>query len=149
MITLWDGGQRVVPLTEVERFTRHGCGSCSDYLGESADIALGELGAVDGHATLIARTPSGLVAVETARQLGLLQTMPEVDEAALQAAKTQKDRRTRAQAFDQLSVLMLDGLGDLKQREQVRRQVADLYGTPLAAAANKRKEDCHAHCSGC
>ena len=149
VVTLWDGGQRVIPLTEVERFTRHGCGSCGDYLGESADIALGELGAAEGHATLIARTPNGLVAVETARQLGLLEIVPRVDGAALDAAKTQKDRRTRAQAFDQLSILMLEGLGDLKKREQVRRQVADLYGTPLAKTSKKEKEDCHARCSGC
>ena len=149
VVTLWDGGQRVIPLTEVERFTRRGCGSCSDYLGESADVAVGELGTAAGHATLLARTPGGLVAVETARQLGLLETVPQVDGAVLDAAKAQKDRRTRAQAFDQLRILMLDGLGDLKKREQVRRQVADLYGTPLATVDNKGKEDCHGHCDGC
>ena len=149
LVTLWDGGQRVIPLTEVERFTRHGCGCCNDYLGESADVAVGELGATAEHATLIARTPGGVVAVETARQLGLLETVPQVDGAALDAAKAQKDRRTRAQAFDQLSILMLDGLGDLKKREQVRKRVADLYGTPVAKTGKNEKEDCHAHCSGC
>lgn len=149
LVTLWDGQHRVIPLTEVERFTRKGCGSCSDYLGESADVALGELGAAAGHATLIARTSAGLVAVETARQLGLLDIVPQVDGAALDEAKAQKDRRERAQAFDRLSILMLDGLGDLRKRDQARRQVAELYGTPLATTGRKEKEGCHAHCDGC
>jgi len=149
VVTLWDGTERLVPLTEVEPFTRSGCGSCSDYLGESADVALGGLGAACGYATLVARTPAGLVAVESARQMGLLETVPEVDSAALDAAKAEKDRRKRAQAFDQLNIVMLDALGDVKKRKQVRERVADLYGIPPAAIARKGKEDCHGHCSGC
>jgi coenzyme F420 hydrogenase subunit beta len=44
-VSLWDGTERTIPLTDVEPFTRHGCRSCTDYQGETADISLGALGA--------------------------------------------------------------------------------------------------------
>ena len=50
-VTLWDGAELAIPLTDVEPFTRSGCGSCDDYLGESADLAVGTVGALPDHAT--------------------------------------------------------------------------------------------------
>jgi len=47
-VSLWDGTERTIPLTDVEPFTRHGCRSCNDYLGETADIAVGALGIEPG-----------------------------------------------------------------------------------------------------
>jgi coenzyme F420 hydrogenase subunit beta len=41
---LWDGTVRTIPRQQAESYTRPGCGSCDDYLGESADIAVGTLG---------------------------------------------------------------------------------------------------------
>ncbi len=146
-VTLWDGTQRSIPLTDVEPFTRHGCASCDDYLGESADIAVGAVGALPGHATLIARTQAGEVFVQNARRFGLLEIINQVDEAALGAAKEAKDRRARAQAFDEFRILVLDALGDPKKRAQVRKQFVSLYGAPEAAAL--KREACDVTCSGC
>jgi coenzyme F420-reducing hydrogenase beta subunit len=131
----------------VEPFTRHGCRSCNDYLGETADISVGALGALPGYATLVTRTLAGEAVVQNACSFGLLETVAQVDETALNAAKGEKDRRTRAQAFDEFCILMLDALGDPKQRAQVRKQFVRLYGAPQAQAS--RKEERYAACSGC
>jgi coenzyme F420 hydrogenase subunit beta len=143
---LWDGTEFTIPLTEVEPFTRQGCGSCDDYLGESADIAVGTVGALPGFSTLITRTPAGEVFVQNARRHGLLETVGQVDAAALKAAKEEKDRRARAQAFDEFRILMLDALSDPAKRAQVRTQMVNLYG---AAQAPAKREECHVSCSGC
>lgn len=150
-VSLWDGTERRMPLTEVEPFTRHGCRSCTDYLGETADIAVGALGALPGYATLITRTPVGDAIVQNACGFGLLETIAQVDEVALDAAKGEKDRRARAEAFDEFCILMMDALSDPRQRAQVREQFVRLYGALCAdaqAQASKREER-HAVCSGC
>ncbi|HSN73718.1 MAG TPA: Coenzyme F420 hydrogenase/dehydrogenase, beta subunit C-terminal domain [Anaerolineae bacterium] len=146
-VTLWDGVELAIPLTEVEPFTRHGCGSCDDYLGESADIAVGTIGALPDHATVIARTPAGEVFVQNARRFGLLETVEQVDEAALNAAKAAKDRRARAQAFDEFRILMLDALSDPAKRSRVNKLFAGLYGAPQMTAA--KKEVGYVSCGGC
>jgi len=143
---LWDGTEHTIPLTEVEPFTRRGCGSCDDYLGESADIAVGALGALPGFSTLITRTPAGEVFVQNARRFGLLEMIGQVNAATLSAAKEEKDRRARAQAFDEFRILMLDALSDPAKRAQVRKQMVNLYG---AAQAPAKREDCNVSCSGC
>ena len=145
-VALWDGTERTISLTEVVPFTRHGCGSCDDYLGESADIAVGAVGALPGHATLITRTPAGEVFVRNARRFGLLETIDQVDEAALSAAKEGKDRRARAQAFDEFRILMLEALRDPGKRALVRKQFVSLYGAPQAGAS--KREECNVSCSG-
>jgi coenzyme F420 hydrogenase subunit beta len=146
-VSLWDGTERTIPLTDVEPFTRHGCGSCDDYLGESADIAVGAIGAQPGYATLIVRTPAGEVCVQNARGFGLLETTAQVDEAVLDAAKEEKDRRARAQTFDEFRILMLDALSDPGKRAQVRKQFVSLYGAPQVGAS--KREECDVTCSGC
>jgi len=146
-VALWDGTERSIPLTDVEPFTRRGCGSCDDYLGESADIAVGAIGAQPGYATLIARTPAGEVFVQNARGFGLLETIDQVDKAALSAAKEDKDRRARAQAFDEFRILMLDALSNPGKRAQVRKQFVSLYGAPQAGAS--KREEGNVSCSGC
>jgi len=146
-VALWDGTERSIPLTDVEPFTRRGCGSCDDYLGESADIAVGAIGALPGHATLIARTPVGEAVVHNARGFGLLETLAQVDEAALNAAKEEKDRRARAQAFDEFRILMLDALSNPASRAQLKQKFVSLYGSPQAGAL--KREECNVSCSGC
>ena len=146
-VALWDGAEHSIPLTDVEPFTRRGCGSCDDYLGESADIAVGAIGALPGHATLITRTPAGEVFVQNARRFGLLETIDQVDKAALSAAKEEKDRRARAQAFDEFRILMLDALSQPGKRAQVRKQFVSLYGAPQVGASKREERD--VSCSGC
>ena len=146
-VTLWDGTEQTIPLTDVEPFTRSGCGSCDDYLGESADLAVGAIGALPDYATLITRTPAGEVFVQNARRFGLLETIDQVDEAMLGAAKEAKDRRARAQAFDEFRILMLDALSDPLKRTRVRKLFVGLYGASQVGAT--KKEAGNVSCGGC
>lgn len=148
-VSLWDGTERQIPLTAVEPFTRQGCGRCDDYLGESADIAVGVLGAVPGYATLITRTSVGDLFLQNARSFGVLETVAQVDTAALTAAKDEKDRRKRAQAFDNLRILMLDALSDPKKQVEVRKVFANLYCASPKSVSNSKKEGCHVTCGEC
>lgn len=146
-ISLWDGSQRQVPLTQVEPFTRHGCASCDDYLGETSDIAVGTVGASSGYATLITRTRTGEAVVQNAVRSGLVELLDQVDRVALDKAQAEKDRRSRAQAFDEFQILMLEGLSDPKAQSQIRQQFVNLYGKPHKQKSDGRQQ--YVGCGGC
>lgn len=143
---LWDGSVHTLPRQELEAYTRLGCGSCDDYLGESADLAVGSVGAPADAATLIIRTPTGDAFVRNALQMALLETSHEVDRAALAAAAGDKDRRARAQAFQEMRVLMLDALAEPLKRGEAIQQFTRLYRTPSRAAGPGRPRN---GCTGC
>ena len=144
--TLWDGSERSIPRQQAETHTRLGCGSCDDYLGESADLAIGALGASEDKSTLIIRTHTGDVFVRNALQMNLLKTEHEVDMDALAAATSEKERRQRAKDFQDLRVLMLDALSDPLKRGEAIQQFVRLYRTPVRSGA---KEVVRSNCTGC
>jgi coenzyme F420 hydrogenase subunit beta len=143
---LWDGSLRTIPRQQAEGFTRAGCGTCDDYLGESADIAVGSLGAPEGTSTLIVRSRVGEKFVRNAVQMNLLETSHRVDQAALDAASADKDRRERAQSFKDLQILMLDALADPLKRGEALQQFSRLYRTPERPGA---KQSARSGCTGC
>jgi coenzyme F420 hydrogenase subunit beta len=143
---LWNGDVHTIPRQIAEEYTLPGCGSCGDYLGESADLAIGNLGAPEDASTLIIRSRVGDAFVRNALQMKLLQTKNEVDIAALEAAAGEKDRRERARAFKDLSLLMLDGLADPLQRNQAIKQFVSLYRTPSRSGTPERSRN---GCTGC
>lgn len=143
---LWDGSVRTISRQQAESYTRPGCGSCDDYLGESADLAIGTLGAPEGTSTMIIRSRIGDVFVRNAIQLNLLETTHRVDELALAAAAAEKDRRERAQAFKDLQILMLDGLADPLKRNEAIQQFVRLYRTPVRSGVREAVES---GCTGC
>jgi coenzyme F420 hydrogenase subunit beta len=146
-VTLWSGAQTMVPLTEIEPFTRRGCGHCDDYVGRAADVSIGVVGSAEGCATVVTNTRVGEALVQNAERFELIETQPGVDEEAVRAAQTAKDRRTRAQAIDELKILMLDALAEPQKRAAVRREFVQLYG---ATAQNTRvKEECDGYCDRC
>ena len=143
---LWDGSVRTIPRQEAEAYTRSGCGSCDDYLGESADLAVGTLGAPKDASTLIIRTRAGDVFARNAVQMSLLETGDSVDMAALAAAASEKERRGRALVFKDLQVLMLDALADPLKRGEAIQQFVRLYRTPIRSGA---PEAGRTGCTGC
>jgi coenzyme F420 hydrogenase subunit beta len=143
---LWDGSVRTISRQEAERFTRTGCGCCDDYLGESADLAMGSLGAPEGASTIVVRSRVGEALVRNAVQLNLLETSHRVDQTVLDAASGEKDRRERARAFKDLQILMLDALADPLKRNEAIQQFARLYRTPVRAGA---REPARSGCTGC
>ncbi len=146
---LWDGSERKVTLNEAEQYTRRGgCATCSDLLGESADLAVGVLGAKEGHCTLITRSEAGTICLRNAVSFGLLESVEGIDEAALSRAAEEKDRRKRAQAFDQLKLLMLDALRDPQKWVEAQREFSRLYGTKETVETRKERV-CHDSCAQC
>lgn len=149
MAVLWDGTRRDIPTAAVQKYTRRGCASCDDYLGESADVAVGTVGAVPGYSTVIVRSTAGVVALQHALNFGLLEAGPAVDQAALDKARAEKERRERAQAFEGLLILTLDALQDPARRVEARREFERLYGSPPRAEMEIVKEVGCGICSGC
>ncbi len=147
---LWEGSYLEMDMTEAEVFTRTGCSICDDYLGESADLAVGSVGAPEGYSTLILRTPIADAVVQNAAVMKLIETNGPVDEAALEQAGAAKDKRQRAQAFDELQLLMLDALKDPRKRAEVKVQFDLLYGRarPISNKEDYRYAGC-GDCSGC
>jgi coenzyme F420 hydrogenase subunit beta len=145
-VILWDGSQQTINREQAESFTKPGCGSCDDYLGESADIAVGALGAPENYSTLIARTRTGEIFIRNATQMNLLETTHQVDEDLLAAAAAEKDRRKRAQSFKDLQILMLDGLADPLKRNDAIQLFVKLYRTPTRAG---EKASLRSGCTGC
>jgi coenzyme F420-reducing hydrogenase beta subunit len=146
-VQMWDGARREMALIEMDKSMRVGCARCDDYLGESADIAIGSVGARDGHSTVIARTRVGEAAVQNAVAMKLIETVDDVNEGALDRAALEKDRRERAQAFDELQVLALDALRDPRKRAEVKMQFDLLYGR--ARAISKKEDYRYAGCGDC
>jgi coenzyme F420-reducing hydrogenase beta subunit len=143
---LWDGSVRTIPRQQAEPFTRPGCGTCDDYLGESADLAVGSLGAPENSSTIIIRSRAGDVFVRNAIQMNVLETSSQVDLAALEAASEEKDRRERARLFKDLQILMLDGLSDPLKRSEAIQQFVRLYRTPVRSSP---LEPVPGGCNGC
>jgi coenzyme F420 hydrogenase subunit beta len=143
---LWNGDVHTIPRQIAEEYTLAGCGSCDDYLGESADLAVGTLGAPENTSTLIIRSRVGDVFVRNALQMKLLETTDKVDLVTLESAAGEKDRRERAQAFKDLSLLMLDGLADPLQRNQAIKQFVSLYRTPSRSGTPEKSRS---GCTGC
>jgi coenzyme F420 hydrogenase subunit beta len=143
---LWDDSERTIPRQQAEHYTRNGCGSCDDYLGESADLAVGSLGAPQDSSTLIIRSRAGDVFVRNAIQMSLLETNQDVDQTALAAAAEEKDKRARAKAFRNLQILMLDSLADPLKRGEAIQQFVNLYRTPMR---NEPQAGARSSCTGC
>jgi coenzyme F420 hydrogenase subunit beta len=143
---LWDGSVRTIQRQQAESYTRSGCGSCDDYLGESADLAVGTLGAPEGSSTVIGRTRTADIFLRIAIQMNLLDTIHGVDMEALIAAEQEKDRRARAQSFKDLQILMLDGLADPYKRSEAIQQFVRLYRTPVRSSV---QETTRSGCGGC
>jgi coenzyme F420 hydrogenase subunit beta len=147
LVTLWDGSLHSIPLEDVEGYTRNGCGSCHDFLGEQADISIGSVGADSDQATVITRTPIGENLLHNACNMGLLKTSEAVNEELIHAAQSSKDRRERAQALDEFQILMLDALKQPRLRADVRKKFVALYERPQGSSRSREKSD--VSCSGC
>jgi coenzyme F420 hydrogenase subunit beta len=146
---LWDGSTRAIPLSKAESYTRRGCARCDDYVGESADLAVGTLGAREGFCTLIVRSQAGEICLRNALDFGLLEISGEVDHAALRRAGEDKERRKRAQAFDNLMVMMLDALGEPRKRVEAKQAFVRLYEVKKATASAREEANSHVTCAQC
>ncbi len=147
-VVSWDGSMKTIPLSRIEGYTRPGCASCNDFLGDSADVAVGRVGAKEGYCTLITRSEVGDLCLENALGLELVEVLEEVDEQALKSAKEEKGRRERAQAFDDLMLMMLDALREPQKRAEVRQEFVRLYEVESISGSTEEGTG-HGTCGQC
>ena len=151
-VVLWDGSERTIPRQAAESFTRSGCASCDDFLGDSADLSVGMTGALEDYTTLILRSRPADVFVRNAVHMRLLEATQSVNVEALQAAAQQKERRQRAQEFESMRLLALDALEDPLKHSEAIQQFVRLYRTPIRTRspyADKSRQVTRGGCGGC
>jgi len=151
-VLLWDGSERTIPRQQAESFTRSGCASCDDFLGDSADLSVGMTGALEDYTTLILRTRPADVFIRNAVHMHLLEATQNVNVESLQAAAQQKERRQRAQEFESMRVLALDALADPLKHGEAVQQFVRLYRTPIRTKspyADKAQQMSRGGCGGC
>jgi coenzyme F420 hydrogenase subunit beta len=147
-VLLWDDSVKKMPLSKIERYTRPGCASCGDFLGESADIAVGNLGANEGYCTVITRSEAGDLCLQNALDFEVLEAIEQVDSEALKRASEEKERRDRAEAFDELMLMMLDALREPRKRAEARQEFVRLYESEsISESVEEGKR--HGACAGC
>ena len=143
---LWDGTVSRISRQEAEAYTRAGCASCTDYSGESADLAVGQLSTADEESTLLIRTRTGDIFIRNAILMNMLETNEDVDRDALAAIDDEKEKRDHALAFKETQVLMLDALADPDRRNEAVQQFTRLY---LTTARKKSERMVLDSCTGC
>jgi coenzyme F420 hydrogenase subunit beta len=145
-VTLWDNSIRMIPRQQAESYTRGGCGTCDDYLGESADLSVGMVGAPENNSTVMIYSRAGDIFLRNALQMNLLEVSRDVNLDELSKASEEKDRRKRAQAFKDLRLIMLDALADPLKHNEAVAQFIRLYRTPVRAGASDYPRN---GCTGC
>jgi len=83
LVATKSGEVKAIPLAEAKQYTRKGCGPCTDFSAELADISTGGLGLSDWTFTVI-RTAEGQEVFDSAEKAGALRIRPlEEEKAAL------------------------------------------------------------------
>ncbi|MFX1535515.1 MAG: Coenzyme F420 hydrogenase/dehydrogenase, beta subunit C-terminal domain [Promethearchaeota archaeon] len=147
-IKLTNGKAETVPLEEVQKYMREGCARCTDYLGESADISVGQTGSKDGYSTLIAWNSKGRNFISNCVNFNLIELSDKVNQEALLAARENKEQRLRAQAFDSLLIYSLESLTDEDRLEDMKNRFLNLFSRKSATKSSKAGGGC-SDCSGC
>jgi coenzyme F420 hydrogenase subunit beta len=91
-----DGEKHVVKLKSIIGAAQESCKYCDDFLAESADLSIGEMGAPPGQSVIIVRTQRGQDLLTNAQEAGELVLEP-CDEKIIQILKKwAKKKRTEA-----------------------------------------------------
>lgn len=92
-ITMKNGGNIKIPLSEVEDCVRPGCNICTDLTALDADLSAGSIGSSKGHTTLIVRNSVGKEFIENAVSNKKLTLENDVDLELIQKLSTKKLQR--------------------------------------------------------
>ncbi len=127
LITLYDGSSKEIPLTRAQKYTLHGCASCSDFAAEWADISMGTVGSDNGYCTIIVRSPVGRECLLNAQEKGFLETTSKVDAGELDVFIESKKKRSKAQEIDLLFLNMLEALQKPEKIPEVERKFSSTF----------------------
>jgi coenzyme F420 hydrogenase subunit beta len=93
VVTLRDGVQRSIPLSELAGFVKPGCRSCNDFTSTLSDLSVGSIGSAPGMSAVIIRTPEGLGLFEIAEEMGLIESWDGVNIKAIERVGKTKLRK--------------------------------------------------------
>ncbi|MFX0062041.1 MAG: Coenzyme F420 hydrogenase/dehydrogenase, beta subunit C-terminal domain [Candidatus Hermodarchaeota archaeon] len=147
-IKLTNGKIELIPLEEVQKYMREGCARCTDYLGESADISVGQTGSKNGFSTLIVWNSKGRGFLNNCVNFNLIELSDNLDQEALVAARENKERRLRVQAFDSLLIYSLESLTDKDRLEDMKKRFLDLFSRTRNIKSSKTGDGC-SECINC
>jgi len=92
-VSLKNGSQILLPLSDLDDCVRSGCRYCSDLTGIYSDISAGAVGSPPGYTTLIIRNTVGGMFIESAKKNGRLETVLDVDTKAIERLSGLKESR--------------------------------------------------------
>ena len=128
-IIMYDGSEKVIPLSDIRKYMRNGCARCVDFTSEWADLSVGDLGSEEGKTTIIVRTPIGEKCLDYAIREGIIEVAETpVNKEEIQRFVLSKERRKRAQEVDSLLLSMLDALSGVKSREEIEEMLKLIGG---------------------
>lgn len=95
-ITLRDGSQKTITLSELAGCVKPGCRSCADFTAKLSDVSVGSIGGALGMSTVIVRTPEGMGLFKIAEEMGFIEVWDGVNVKAIENVGRIKLRRIRS-----------------------------------------------------
>ncbi|HWQ18508.1 MAG TPA: Coenzyme F420 hydrogenase/dehydrogenase, beta subunit C-terminal domain, partial [Methanotrichaceae archaeon] len=92
-VTLRDGSQKFIPLSELADHVKPGCRSCADFTAKMSDVSVGSIGSAPGMSTVIARTQEGLGLFKIAEEMGFIEVDDGVNLEAIERVGRLKLKR--------------------------------------------------------
>ncbi len=126
MVDLHEGTVKM-PLTETIEFLRKGCARCTDFAGEQADIAIGDVGSSPGWMTAIIRSHLGELVVSAAAKLGYVEISEKVDLEELKGFTEAKKKREAAEGVDEVFLAFSEGLKSLERRDEALKRLEETF----------------------
>lgn len=83
-ITLRDGGQKTISLSELAGCVKPGCRACADFTAKLSDVSVGSIGSAPGMSTVIIRTQEGMGLFKIAEEMGFIEAWDGVDIKAIE-----------------------------------------------------------------
>jgi coenzyme F420 hydrogenase subunit beta len=137
-ITLRDGSQKVIPLTDLADHVKPGCRACGDFTAKLSDISLGSIESAPGMSVAMIRTPEGMGLFKIAEEIGLIEVWPGVRTDAVERVgkiKLGRNGYFRGSPLFSLILMFFIPAGDLYGRS------ASGVSTPLQEEAAQYTED--------
>ncbi|MFX0206834.1 MAG: Coenzyme F420 hydrogenase/dehydrogenase, beta subunit C-terminal domain, partial [Candidatus Hodarchaeota archaeon] len=147
-VKLTTGNIVSIPIEEEQKYMREGCARCTDYLGENADISVGQTGSQEGYSTLLAWNLNGRNFINNCINFGFIEINDKVDQKAINVLCSDKERRLNTQLYDSLFIYSLESLNDEERLIEVKKRFVDLFAPQKNNSPFKSRGGC-IECNSC
>ncbi len=147
-VKLTTGNIASIPIEEEQKYMREGCARCTDYLGENADISIGQTGSQEGYSTIITWNLKGRNFINNCINSRLIEINDKVDQKAVNALCSDKERRLFTQSYDSLFIYSLESLTDEDRLTEIKKRFIDLFTPQRNNSTLKSRGGC-IECNSC